>query len=70
MYEVHTTQLDEGPEFPLSNTTTSTDNTDSHDFVVTVSGCTKEQAERVMGERLLHDEDYGFFYTLEYRESR
>lgn len=35
-----------------------------HRFVVTVSGCTKEQAEQVMNERISYDEDYGFEYSI------
>lgn len=35
-----------------------------HRFVVTVSGCTAEQAEQVMSERINVDEDYGFEYTI------
>jgi hypothetical protein len=38
-----------------------------HQFTVTVSGCTYEQAEQVMNERTQHDEDYGFDYTIGYR---
>lgn len=37
-----------------------------HKFVVTVSGCTKEQAEQVMNERISPDEDYGFEYSIGY----
>lgn len=37
---------------------------DGHGFLVTVSGCTAEQAERVVNERLAPDEDYGFPYEL------
>lgn len=36
----------------------------THTFVVTVSGCGKTQAERVMIERTSHDEEYGFDYTI------
>lgn len=35
-----------------------------HRFIVTVSGCTISQARQVISERLGHDEDYGFDYTL------
>lgn len=35
-----------------------------HSFEVQISGCTREQAEKVLRERLGHDEDYGFAYTL------
>lgn len=34
-------------------------------YLVTVSGCDLDQAQRVMNERLNHDEDYGFKYDLE-----
>ena len=33
-------------------------------FEVEVDAETREEAERVMSERLGHDEDYGFDYTL------
>lgn len=35
-----------------------------HTFMVTISGCTREQAEQVMRERIGSDEDYGFEYTV------
>ena len=35
-----------------------------HRFVVQVTGCERKQAEQVLRERLGHDEDYGFDYTL------
>ncbi len=35
-----------------------------HVFEVRIGGCTYEQAQRVLQERLGHDEDYGFNYTL------
>lgn len=38
----------------------------THRFITTVTGCNATQAETVMGERLLHDEDYGFDYTVGY----
>ena len=38
----------------------------THRFITTVTGCDATQAETVMGERLLHDEDYGFDYTVSY----
>lgn len=38
----------------------------SHQFTVTVTGCTRAQAIRVMAERLCSDEDYGFDYELGY----
>lgn len=36
-----------------------------HVFMVKVSGCTTEQATQVLSERINHDEDYGFEYTIE-----
>jgi hypothetical protein len=38
----------------------------AHCFTVTIKGCTREQAEQVIRERLGHDEDYGFNYTLNF----
>ena len=38
----------------------------THRFITTVTGCNAAQAETVMGERLLHDEDYGFNYIVDY----
>ena len=38
----------------------------NHTFTVTVQGCTREQAQKVMDERILHDEDYGFDYEVDY----
>ena len=35
-----------------------------HRFTVTVSGCSQEQAGQVMAERLDHEEDLGFAYTI------
>ena len=29
-----------------------------HPFTITVEGCTSQQAEQVMGERLSYDEEY------------
>lgn len=37
-------------------------------YTVVVSADNKEQAEQVMRERLDHDEDYGFDYTLRHRQ--
>lgn len=36
----------------------------THTFTVTVTGCSAEQAETVMNERLSYDEDYGFPYLV------
>lgn len=38
--------------------------TTNHDFTVHVSGCTSEQAEKVMSERIDPDEDFGFDYII------
>ena len=35
-------------------------------FIVTVDGCSQAQAEQVIAERISHDEDYGFSYTIGY----
>lgn len=40
----------------------------THTFQVTVTGCTAEQAETVIAERLSHDEDYGFGYLVSYQD--
>lgn len=36
--------------------------------IVTVTTDSQEHAEQVLSERLLHDEDYGFDYTVNYAE--
>lgn len=41
---------------------------DEHRFIVTVGGCTSDQAHEVMRERLGFDESYGFDYTLDWDE--
>jgi hypothetical protein len=41
----------------------------THNFVVTLTGCTQDEAEQVMAERLGYDEDYGFDYGLDWRVS-
>lgn len=38
----------------------------AHTFHVHITGCTRGQAERVLRERLGHDEDYGFDYQLNF----
>ena len=38
-----------------------------HEFIVTVSGCSRDDAEQVMAERINHDEDYGFDYEIGWR---
>lgn len=47
-----------------------TPNTATNAFtaVVTIVTDSQEHAEQVLGERLLHDEDYGFDYTVNYTE--
>ena len=35
-------------------------------YVVTVTCGSREQADRVMTERILHDEDYGFTYEIDW----
>ena len=42
----------------------------SYTFAVTVTGCTPEQALQVMGERIHHDEDYGFDYRIDFDENQ
>lgn len=37
-----------------------------HQFIVTVSGCSREEAELVMTTRMGYDEDYGFDYEVSY----
>ena len=37
-------------------------------FIVTVDAETKEQADRVMQERIGFDEDYGFDYSIDWEE--
>lgn len=41
-----------------------------HTFLVTVSGCDRDQAEQVIAERINHDEDYGFDYQISHRDHR
>ena len=41
-----------------------------HRFIVIVTGCTKEQAKQVLAERLDHDEDYGFDYSVQWGDRR
>ena len=44
--------------------------TKSHTYIVTVSGCSAEQADQVIAERVSFDENYGFPYTIGYRPVR
>lgn len=39
-----------------------------HQFLVTVSGCSAEEAATVMNERISPDEDYGFHYEISHRD--
>lgn len=39
-----------------------------HTFIVTVSGCTPEQAQQVMLERICYEEDYGFDYMIAHKD--
>lgn len=41
----------------------------THTFTVHVTGCTKEQAETVMRERICFDEDYGFEYSIDFESA-
>ena len=41
-----------------------------HPFTVTISGCTPEQAAQVIAERISHEEDYGFTYSIGYEEGQ
>lgn len=41
-----------------------------HVFLVTVTAETEEQAIEVMTERLYHDEDYGFGYSVDFEAGR
>lgn len=36
------------------------------EYVVRIDAATREQADQVMAERLDHDENYGFPYTVGY----
>ena len=38
-----------------------------YNFSVDIDADSKEEAERVMNERLLHDEDYGFPYSVDWK---
>ena len=38
-------------------------------YVVTVQCESREQAHRVITERILHDEDYGFVYEIDWEEA-
>lgn len=50
---------------PSSTPTTATD----HEFNITISGCSRHQAEQVIAERISYDEDYGFDYSISYQDS-
>ena len=38
----------------------------TYDYTVKVQAASRNEADQVMGERLAFDEDYGFFYTVEW----
>ena len=40
-----------------------------HTFIVTVKDCDRINALIVMQERIEYDEDYGFYYTIEWKEA-
>ena len=61
--DVERTYVKEGPKRGDTTGWVITERT-VRTFTVTVSGCTAEQAEQVMAERLEHDEDYGFDYRI------
>ena len=42
----------------------------THNYVITIVAKSQEEADRVMVERLIHDEDYGFPYTINYAPVR
>lgn len=42
---------------------------EEHSYIVTITGCTKEEADQVIAERIDHDEDYGFEYSVGFEES-
>lgn len=44
--------------------------TQAHQFVVTVSGCTPEEAAQVLNERISPEEDYGFAYQIGFEKLR
>ena len=35
-------------------------------FIITVDTDTEDHADQVIAERVLHDENYGFNYTIDY----
>lgn len=40
-----------------------------HVYIVTISNCSKEQADKVINERLSWDEWYGFDYNINFKSS-
>lgn len=41
----------------------------TYTFTVTVVTDTAEHAEEVMQERILHDEDYGYDYSINFKDA-
>jgi len=41
----------------------------AHDFVVSVSGCSRKEAEQVIETRVGYDEEYGFDYRIEWKRT-
>lgn len=48
----------------ITETLTRTVNQQEHLFLVSIEGCTAQQAQQVLNERLLPEEDYGFDYQI------
>lgn len=57
--------------FPADQASTKPSRTESnnHNFIISVSGCAKEQAKQIVNERVLHSKDYGFPYVIRCREA-
>lgn len=49
--------------------TSTEDSVQSHQFIVTVSECTEDEAKQIITERLEFDEDYGFPYSIEWSQT-
>lgn len=41
-----------------------------YEYIVTVTAASREEADQVMAERIGYDEDYGFFYRIDWRKMR
>lgn len=48
----------------VTETLTRAVNPQEHLFLVSIEGCTAQQAQQVLNERLLPEEDYGFDYQI------